>query len=144
MIDGFVSRKMETRDGGLAGRYSMPLGQPGSWIASPGGLELSLSVVSSEAERDRNRDLASGMAGEELGLALEATWKRPSFGDALRFAIEQGLGATLGNVQHEKGLIFSGGPSEQTSEPEGGEADRGRARPVLTKSRWCCSHPGPR
>ena len=134
MIEGGASREMEIQDGSLAARDSMSLGRPDSWIASSGGLELSLSVISSEGESDRNRDLAGVVAAEELGLALEATWKRPSFGDALRFAIEQGLGATLGNVQHEKGLIFSGGPSEQTSEPEGGEADRGRARPALTKS----------
>ena len=134
MIDGFASKEMDAQDGSLAARDSMSLGRPDSWIASSGGLELSLSVISSEGESDRNRDLAGVVAAEELGLALEATWKRPSFGDALRFAIEQGLGATLGNVQHEKGLIFSGGPSEQTSEPEGGEADRGRARPALTKS----------
>jgi RHS repeat-associated protein len=130
VIDGFASREMETRDGGLAGRYSMPLGQPGSWIASPGGLELSLSVVSSEAERDRNRDLASGVAAEELGLALEATWKRPSFGEALRFAIEQGFGATSSSRSGEERRTSEG----QTLETEGGEADRGRARPALTKS----------
>ena len=121
---------METRDGGLAGRYSMPLGQPGSWIASPGGLELSLSVVSSEAERDRNRDLAGGMAGEELGLALEATWKRPSFGGAFDLALE--YGAT--NVAKPWSEPSAASSQHEPLEAEGGEADRGRARPALTKS----------
>ena len=125
---------MGTRDGSLAARYSMLLGSPGSLITSSGGLELSLSVVSSEAERDRYRDLASVVAAEELGSALETTWKPPGFGDALRFAIEQRLGATFGNGQHEDGRSFTGRRSEQFSEPEGGEVDRGRARPALTES----------
>ncbi|OQX66392.1 MAG: hypothetical protein B6A08_20740, partial [Sorangiineae bacterium NIC37A_2] len=130
MIDGFASKEMDAQDGSLAARDSMSLGRPDSWIASSGGLELSLSVISSEGESDRNRDLAGVVAAEELGLALEATWKRPSFGDALQFAIEQGFGGTSSSRSGEERRTSEG----QTLEAEGVEADRGRARPALTKS----------
>ncbi len=125
---------METRDGSLAARYSMPSERSvkrwGSWSAPRADLQLSLVPNSAARARGGGPDLARMTTAEDFGSASEESWKRPSFGDALRFAIEHGLSGTVADERHKD----RGTGANMLSEPEGGEADRGRARPALTKS----------
>ena len=65
---------------------------------------------------------------EEAPPLLNAVWKTPSFGEAFELTLEYGVGKAL------TGSTRSESQQYEPSKPEGAEADRWRARPVLTKS----------
>jgi RHS repeat-associated protein len=85
--------------------------------------------------QELNGDLSSSetqppiLKAEDAPAFPDASWNTPNFGNAFGFALQYGVGKTLADVK-----IVKGPPKHEPSKREGGEADRGRARPALTKS----------
>ena len=85
--------------------------------------------------QELNGDLSSSetqppiLKAEDAPAFPDASWNTPNFGNAFGFALQYGVGKTLADVK-----IVKGPPKHEPSKREGGEVDRGRARPALTES----------
>ena len=96
------------------------------------GLPMAVPVVLFARELAMDATLSKAqppmLKAEEASPLLDAAWRTPNFGSAFALALEYSVGKTLADVK-----IVKGPPPHELLKSEGDEADRGRARPALTK-----------